>query len=132
MQRRALQMALFTGFALLPFAGSALAVSPDADAACLQEEGPQRATVIRSTASLTPTASAQARKVPADCAAFVAGETTSTSALTRCLRFMSAASGVTPVALAPTIGLPPASDAPRPQADCRKRTSRRNGQTRLN
>jgi len=132
MRRRALHMALLAGLALLPFSASTLAVTPDADRPCLQDDGFQSAQLIRVAASLTPTASAQARKVPADCAAFIAGETTSTSVLTRCLRFMSAASGVTPVALIKATGVPPASGAPRQQAGCRKGTKQRGDKTRLN
>lgn len=81
-----LAIALLTGFGLLASASSTLAVSPESVQACTSEAQSAYGRALRMEPSLRPVILSHRKRMSEACTAFIAGKTTSTAALTRCLR----------------------------------------------
>jgi hypothetical protein len=132
MRARALRMAILALGTMLTGAGSAMAIAPDPGHPCQDERTPQQVAAMLLASSPAPTGLAKRQHVPEDCAAFIAGRTTSTSQLARCLRLMSAGPVVKTAAPTPPNGVASSSGARPQQAACRKDTTRRASQPALN
>jgi len=119
MRNRTVLTALMTGCALLISGGYALAVPTVGDRGCTASDPAPRVQIAQISALVNPAPQPRSSRAPDDCLAFIAGKSTSTAVLTRCLRQSAPRTAISPAVFSQIAAKLQPADLPRLRGACR-------------